>query len=104
MVISTQNDSPLDSYAPFLQALNTLLYVIRSIKNRLIDIPASRLCRQVQYLIVILDRMGYPFLLQRDQCFEELLFPFVVLCKRVIDYKKAVIVYPVQLLNERIYR
>ena len=86
-----EDDRALDADAALLQPFDPVPDIVRGVEDRLVHIPAAGFRSQVQDLVVVLDRMADPFLFERDQRPEQVLFPLVVLRHGVVHEEQAVV-------------
>ena len=73
-------------------ALHAFLNIVRGVVDSLVDIPGASVVGQLQHLVVVLDGVADPLLLQRSDGLEKLFLPLLVLSQRVVDDEEAVVV------------
>ncbi len=66
VLVQSQQDRPLHGDAVVVIAFDPVADVIRGVEDGLIDVPGPGLGGQVEDLVVLLDGMAAPLLLQRD--------------------------------------
>ena len=91
LVVEAKKDGTLYPDAVIVIALHTLLDIVAGVVDGLIHIPGTGIIGELQHLIIVLDGVADPLLLQRGDGLEQFLLPLFVLCQRVVDDEEPVV-------------
>ena len=79
MLVESEQDGALDRDAVGVIALEAAADEVRGVEHRLVHVPGAGLRREVEYLVVVLDGVRAPLLLERDHLAEEVQLPLLAL-------------------------
>jgi hypothetical protein len=91
LIVGAEDDGPLYADPVVLEPLNAISDDIGGVENGLVDVPASCLCSQLQDFVVVQDRVGDEFFLQRGHSGKEIDEPIPVLSQGIVHQKEAII-------------
>ena len=79
LIVQSEQDGALHSDAVVVVALHTFLDIVAGVIDSLIDIPCTGIVGQLEHLVVVLNGVADPFLLERSNGTKQLFLPLLVL-------------------------